>query len=307
MPCLFSPLSALSRVCALLALLAVTTPVSSQEWRDFRSARQVGDVTSLEVELIYGAGNLSVDVATAPFLYDANLQYDTRRFEPLRGWSTEDGRGRLRLALTSAGDESASATIRLEDWDLDFDFGDLRHSGDQRGRFDFELSPDIPTDLRLRVGAAASRLRLGGLSLTSFELLTGASDTEVRFATPNRVRMSNMTLKAGAADFEASGLGNARFDRLDFSGAIGHAVLDFSGKWERGATATIQVGVGELTIRVPRDLGVRLERSSLLLSLDAGEFEKVDGVYFSPNWEEAAVRLEIDLEAALGSVKIERF
>jgi len=292
---------------ATLTLLGVATPVLSQEWRDFRSARRAGNISSLEVELVYGVGNLSVDASDSPFLYDANLRYDTRRFEPLRGWSTDGGRGQIRLALTSVDDEAATATIRLEDWDLDFDFGDLRHSGDQRGRFDFSLNPDIPTDLRLRVGAAASRLRLGGLSLTSFELLTGASDTELRFAAPNRVRMSEMKLKAGAADFEASGLGNARFDRLDFSGAIGDVVLDFLGEWERSATATIQMGIGELTLRVPRDIGVRIERSSLLLSLDAGDFEKEDGVYFSPNWEEASVRLEIDLEAAFGSVKIERF
>jgi len=292
---------------ATLALLAVATPALSQEWRDFRSARQAGHVTSLEVELVYGAGTLSVDASESPFLYDAKVRYDTRRFTPLRGWSADGARGRLQLALTSADDESASATIRREDWDLDFDVGDLRRSGDQRGRFDFALNPSIPTDLKLRVGAAASRLQLGGLSLTSFELLTGASNTEIRFSTPNRVRMSNLTLKAGAADFEASGLGNARFEHLAFSGAIGDAVLDFLGEWERSATATIQMGVGELTLRVPRDIGVRVERSSLLLSLDAGDFEKVDGVYFSPNWEATTVRLEIDLEAAFGSVKIERF
>jgi len=258
---------------------------------------------------VYGAGNLSVDASDAGFLYDANLRYDARRFEPLRGWSADGDRGRLRVALTSLDKEEASrsARIRLEDWDLDFDFDDLRSSGDRSGRFDLRLQPSIPTDLRVRVGAAASHLRLGGLSLTSLELFTGASDTEVRFATPNRVRMSTLTLKAGAADFEASGLGNARFDRLDFSGAIGDVLLDFLGEWERDATATIQMGVGELRIRVPRDLGVRIKRSSLLVSLDADDFEKVDGVYFSPNWEDAEVHLEIDLKAAFGSVTVERF
>lgn len=291
---------------AALALLALATPLLAQQWRDFRSARQAGKITSLEVEVAYGAGSLRVGASESGLLYDASLRYDTRRFQPLRGWSTDGDRGRLRLALTSVEDETGAATIRLEDWDMDFDLADLRRSGDRRGRFDLELHPGIPTDLRLLVGAAVSRLRLGGLSLTSFELLTGASETDITFAEPNRVRMSEMTIKAGAADFEASGLGNARFDHLEFSGAIGDVVLDFSGEWERSATATIKMGIGEMTIRVPRDIGVRIERRSLLLSLDADGFEKVDGVYYSPNWDDAAVRLEIDLEAVFGSVEIER-
>ena len=65
-------------------------------------------------------------------------------------------------------------------------------------------------------------------------------------------------------------------------------------------------GVGELTLRVPRDIGVRIERSSLLMALDAPGFEKIDRSYESENWDTADVRLEIVLEAAFGRVEVER-
>lgn len=291
---------------SLALLLCSAVPAMGQEWRDFRAARQAGAVESLEVELLYGAGRLSVSPSETPFLYDARVRYDTERFQPLRGWTTEGTRGRLRLALTSVDDETGPATIRLEDWDLDFDFDDLRHSGDELGTLDFELHPEVPTDLRLGIGAARSRMEFGGLSLTSVEVLTGASKTEIEFSEPNRVRMSEITLKAGAADFEAEGLGNARFDRLEFKGAIGNVMLDFSGDWERSATAEITMGVGELTLRVPRDIGVRILRSSLLMTLDAEGFDRVDKAYMTPNWDTAEIRLDIELEAAFGSVKVER-
>jgi hypothetical protein len=293
-------------LCAVAVLVSTATPASAQQWRDFRAARQAGPIESLEVELLYGAGRLTVTRSETPFLYDARVHYDTERFQPLRGWSTQGDRGRLRLALTSVDDETGPATIRLENWDLDWDFDDLRHTGDELGTLDFELHPGIPTDLRLGVGAAMSRLDLGDLSLTSLEILTGASQTDVSFSEPNRVRMSSLTFKVGAAEFKAEGLGNARFDRLEFTGAIGNVTLDFSGAWEQDASAEIKMGVGELKLRVPRDIGVRIERSSLLITLDAVGFERVDGAYVTPNWDTADVQLEIELEAAFGTVKIER-
>ena len=296
------------RLPALVAALGATAtaPVAAQDWRDFRAARQSADVESMQVEVLYGAGRLSVTPSETPFLYDARIRYDTDRFQPLRGWTVDGDRGRLRLALTSLGDREDAGTIRLEDWDLEFDFDDLRFRDDEAGEFDLKLHPAVPTDLRLEIGAAASRLSLGGLSLSSLELLTGASKTEVSFDDPNRERMSSLVLKAGAAEFDASGLGNARFERMEFVGAIGDVRLDFSGEWERDATAEIKMGVGELKIRVPRDIGVRIERSSLLISLDAPGFRKVDRSYESPNWESADVRLEIVLEAAFGTVEVER-
>ena len=93
---------------------------------------------------------------------------------------------------------------------------------------------------------------------------------------------------------------------MEFSGAIGGVLLDFSGEWERDASATVKMGVGELKIRVPRDLGVRIERKSFLIALDAEDFVRVDDAYISPNFDTAGHRLVIRLEAALGSVEIER-
>jgi len=281
-------------------------PAAAQEWRNFRAARQAGSIETLEVELLYGAGRVSIEPSEAPFLYDARIRYDTDRFQPVRGWTEDDGHGRLRLAMKSVDDDTDAATIRLEDWDLDFDLDQLRRTGDAAGTLDFKLHPGVPTSLRLGIGAAEARLSLGDLSLTALEVLTGASQTSVSFDRPNRVRMTNLTLHAGAAEFDAEELGNARFDHLEFHGAIGDVTLDFSGEWERSATAEVKMGLGGLKIRVPRDIGVRIERSSLLMALDAKDFVKDGNSYVSPNWDSAEIRLDIELEAALGAVEVER-
>lgn len=290
----------------LAGLLATPAPAAAQRWRDFRAARQAGDTQSLEVELIYGAGRLRVSPSDAPYLYDARVRYDASRFRPLRGWTREGGRGHLRIAITSVEDADGPATVHLDEWDVDVDFDDLRRRGDELGRVDLSLHPAVITDLKLLVGAASADLDLGGLSLHSLEFATGASETDISFDTPNRVRMERLSLRAGAAEFEAHDLGNARFDRLEFDGAIGDVLLDLSGEWEANATAAIKMGIGELTIRVPRGIGVRIERSSVLISLDAPGFERTDRTYVTPNWDTADIRLEIQLEAAFGSVEVER-
>ncbi len=287
-------------------LLSIQHPLAAQDWRHFRAARQADGIGSLEVELIYGAGRLEVSPSDAPFLYDARVRYDESRFQPIRGWSLEGDRGRLRLAVTSVDGAEHPEAIRLDDWNVDLDFDDLRRRGDQLGSVELGLHPAVPTDLSIKVGAAEVDLDLGGLSLHSFEFLTGASETDISFDTPNRVRMERLSLKAGAAQFEAHDLGNARFDRLEFDGAIGDVLLDLSGAWDHSATAAIKMGIGELKLRVPRDIGVRIERSSVLISLDAPEFERTDRVYLSPNWDSAAVKLDIRLEAAFGTVSVER-
>lgn len=286
--------------------LATAPPLVAQEWRDFRAARPAAALESLDVEVYLGAGRLGISPSESSFLYDARVRYDAERFRPVRAWSGEGGRGYLKLAVASRPGDATPASVRLEDRDIELDLEELRRLGDERSRLDLGLGSGLPVDLRVAVGAAEARLDLGDLALRSLEYLTGASETRMSFDAPNRIDMERMSLRAGASEFSAEGLGNARFRELEFSGAIGDVALDFSGAWARDAVARIKMGAGGLRIRVPAGIGVRLTRSSLLMAVDAEGLEKNDRVYTSPNWADADFRLDIVLEAAFGSVQVER-
>ncbi len=280
-------------------------PAAAQDWREFRAARQAGDLGSLSVELLYGVGRLDVGASQTPFLYDARLRYDSERFLPVRHWTVGEDGGRLRIALTSADPADDAGTIRLDDWDLQLDLDDLKSVGDERGQLELRLHPGVPTRLRLGFGAARARLELGGLSIASLRVETGASDTDLSFGAPNRVRMDALELKAGAAEFRAVGLGNARFGEFSFEGGVGDVLLDFTGVWRESARGSIKVGLGQVRLRVPPEIGVRIHRKSILAGFEAPGFEKVGDAYRTPNWETAATRFEIQLEAALGAIEVE--
>lgn len=290
---------------ALAGWVGGSTAAEAQEWLETTWARQVGDVASMRMSVEYAVGHLDVRPAEAGLLYEAQMRYDAERFEPVRRFSREDGTATVDLEL-GTGDGELDLDL---DWSRpDLGLGQLNLEGfdGEPGRMELRLSRDVPTDLELAVGAAETELDLGGVALTRFRMATGASETRISFDEPNPVTMDELRVKAGASDFRMEGLGNARFETMRFEGGIGDLTLDFSGAWSADARATVKMGLGSLRLRLPSDLGVRLEKATVLTSFSAVGFEKVDGTYRTENWESAEHRLELEVDAAFGTIEVER-
>lgn len=276
---------------AAAALLAASAPLVAQEadWTEVRARRQAGAIESVTVDVEYIAGELSVTRADGGLLYDTHLKYDAARMRPERNWSVSGNAARLDLGFEGLGD----------DGDMDIEF-----EGDDHGFLELGLSRDVPTDLRIKVGAALSDVDLSEIPLTGLVYQTGASDTEIRFESPNPARMERLELAVGVAEFSATGLGNARFQEFQFKGAVGDVTLDFTGDWAGDASGTIDMGLGSLTLVFPEELGVRIIKKGFLSALDAPRFTKVDGGWQSPGWDSASHHLEIRLVSALGSIEV---
>ncbi|MCL7937233.1 MAG: cell wall-active antibiotics response protein [marine benthic group bacterium] len=272
-------------------LFGFFAPLAAQqpEWTDLSARRQTDGIRAVEAKITYVAGELEVRAADAGLLYDIGLHYDAALLRPERSWRAEGDVGRLELRFESVDDDGT-------DWDMDDgEFGELV----------LGLSREVPTDLTLEVGAAESSLDLGGIPLTGLVYRTGASSTEMKFGEPNPARIGTLELAAGAASFEAAGLGNARFDELEFDGAVGDVTLDFTGEWSGDATADIAVGLGALRLVIPRDIGVRLEKSGFLAGFNPRGMEKVEGGWQTSNFDSARHTLRIKLKAAFGKVDVQ--
>ena len=275
-------------------LVGAAAPLSAQsaEWYELSSRRQVDGVRSLEADVEYAVGRLEIAPADAGLLYEMDLRYDARRFEPARQWTMRDGTGRLALQLHS------------EDANLDFDeFEDV--DSEDLGWLRMGLSTQIPTRLSLGVMAAEADIELGGVALERLVFRTGASESNISFDVPNPVRMDRLELAAGAADFEATGLGNARFDHFEFVGAVGDVRLDFRGRWDGSSEGEIRMGLGALRLTFPRDLGVRIEKRGILASFNSAGFDQVDDGYQTPNWDSADHRLTLSVRAGFGDIDVD--
>lgn len=269
---------------ALLAAIAL--PVWAQQtWRTMTSARQVAGEQRLAVDVEYGAGRLSVQPERGNLLYRMEMRYDERAVSPVASY--DRGTGRLRL-----GAESRKGRNNRDD-----------RRGE--GRADIALTPAVPMALKLAFGAGEADVKLGGLALEELDISTGASETRVSFDRPNRAAARAVKLEAGAASLVVTGLANARTQRIDFEGGVGETTLDFGGEWTRDARATVKMGIGSVTLRLPRSLGVRIEKDSFLASFDSNGMVKRGNAWYSRGYERAPRKLDIHIEAALGSIEVD--
>lgn len=266
-----------------MASLIVGT-AQAQSWKSVTSARQVWGTEPVDVHVEFGAGELRVQPGDRPMLYRMDMRYDEDRFTPV----TTFDRDRQALHLGVRGREGRKG-VKIR----------------EGSRATIWLTREVPLGLELEFGAGEAEIDLGGMRLRHLALSTGASETTVRFGSPNPIRAERVDIKSGAAELEVYNLGNTRAEQLHFQGGVGSTLLDFGGEWDRSARASVQMGIGSVKLRFPRGLGVRINKQSFLTSFDGEGLIKQGNSYFSRNWEDAPHKLTVDLDAALGSIEVE--
>ena len=116
---------------------------------------------------------------------------------------------------------------------------------------------------------------------------------------------TEIRVEAGAADIDLD-LRDLQVQRLEIE--AGAADLDVVMPAAAGKTeASIEVGAASLRITVPEGVAARIELDAGLSSIqiDEGRFpEQSDDVYASPDFERAANRLEITIDAGASHVEI---
>lgn len=253
---------------------------AQQDWETETSSRTIAGESDLRVNVEYGAGTLTLASAAPGTLYRADLHYDRSVFTPRMEYAD----GRLRVGMSSANN--------------------VRGRNIRGGKLEVLVTPDVPVDLSLQFGAAEAALDLGGIRVRRLDLQTGASRTALTIPTLNTETVEHAEVHVGAARFEASGLGNLNAPRMAVRGGVGDIILDFTGDWAADMDARIEMGLGSLTLRLPRGLGVQVNRSGAMTSFDGQELVRRDNSYFSENFSDAERKLVVTLEAALGRVRV---
>jgi hypothetical protein len=271
---------------ALSAPLLTASAQRDPQWRSLDVSRQLHDSVPQRIKVQYGAGRVDVRSTDAALLYGMHLRYDELRAVPLHKYDAEQHSSVLGL-------ESRSDASRVSS-------GPRTESGELR----LVLPRAVPLDLDLEFGGAEAMLELGGLSLQSVHMECGATDATLGFTTPNRAHMRELNVDVGAASFTALHLGNANADQIRIRGGMGTVDLDFSGSWQRDLTVLTRVGIGKMTLRVPDDVGVRLEIKRIIADFDHEGLVKRDDAWYSKNWNTAARKLHIRAETVFGALEL---
>jgi hypothetical protein len=174
------------------------------------------------------------------------------------------GGGTLSIQTPDVGETITSL------WDID----------DYRNEWTLLFNEGVPIDMTIDMGAGEADLELGSLSLTRLDLNAGAG---------------NISLNLSDSD---------SLTRLDVDSGAGIISIDLTGEWQGDLDADIKGGVGELTLRLPSGVGVRVQIEGGLVNVDNSGMIKDGNDYVNNAYGESDVTLRIDISAGVGQINL---
>jgi hypothetical protein len=257
------------------------------EMTSMNQSHPLGKEKSLDSTIRFDIGSLEI-TSDKSALYSLDLDYDKASYAPDVKYDAPLGGGEGRFA---------------------FDLNSMHRAGLRRerqsNRLRLAFSESIPLNLKVNAGVGDARLSLTGMKISGLDFESGVGGAKISAYEPNSIPCEFVRLKNGVGGFDATGLGNLNFKEFEFEGGVGGANLDFSGDWKQNATIRIQVGVGGVTVRMPRDIGVKVEAEKHFLSgLHLDGFDQRDSYYYSRNYNTATIRVSLRVETGIGGMKI---
>ena len=224
---------------------SVDLPKQSEPGPEIKESVTVAGTGSSETRLTisFGAGTLKLSPGAGDKLVDGTAIYN---FKELKPEIVKDGNS---VEIKQSG------------------FKNLFNPKDIVNEWDLRLGKS-PFDLTINAGAYNGTLELGGLSLTNLTVKDGAANVDLSFSKPNQTEMSLLRYETGASDVSLTGLANANFSTLMFSGGAGNYTLDFSGKLTREGIVRIEAGAGDVQLVIPKGVNAKVTLESTLVSVN---------------------------------------
>lgn len=151
--------------------------------------------------------------------------------------------------------------------------------GDVEYRWDIRLGSDVPMDLNVEMGAGQNNLDLRSLSLENLDIRTGAGETDVNVGGT----LSDLEVRMGA----------------------GQVRLNLNDDWQQDLRADLRGGVGELTLLLPAETGVRVNVTGGIGDVTATGLFRDGDSYVNEAYGQSEVTLEIDVEGGVGEITLQ--
>lgn len=207
------------------------------------------------------------------------------------------GAGELKIDNGADGLMEADFTFNVDAWDPIVTYnvtgGEGRLTVEQprtdelsvgtgfHNEWDIRFGDRVPLDMRIECGAGEQDIDLAGLPITELDMKLGAGDVDVNLS-------DNETLT-----------------RLEFDIGAGNVDINLDGPWTNDVEVDIQGGVGQTKLRLPRDIGVRVNVTKGIGDVDASGLYRDGNAYVNEAYGESDVTLEIDMQAGIGRVELD--
>ncbi len=275
----------------LILLLAVA--ISSAANGDERVILTIDEtlddqVQSMEVDVEFGFGAIRIERGNPAKAVTGYMQYDEDTIRPSARYRVDGNRAHFRLVTRG----------RNTGWHMD--------SGIDSPESELYFTTKIPLDIDFSCGLGEATLDLGDMQVRELSLDNGLGETTLDFSKPNQTRLRRLSVDNGLGELTAMNLTNANTDILSFDSGLGSATLDFRGDNFHDMRIDISVGLGSVTLKIPRGYNVELDaEENFLASINARGMDNLGhGRYRSFDWDSDQPTLRITAEVGLGSIDV---
>jgi len=136
------------------------------------------------------------------------------------------------------------------------------------------LPTDVPTHLSASISKGESDLDLTGVPLTGLELQLRMGKHLIALDQPNPLRMETLSVSMKMGELRSRGLGNAHFSAAEFQGSMGEMGLDLRGAYTADAQVRARLSMGEIRLRIPADIHVKMENRVVMGGTSGGRDEE---------------------------------
>ncbi|MEI5906629.1 toast rack family protein [Bacillus spongiae] len=92
---------------------------------------------------------------------------------------------------------------------------------------------------------------------------------------------------------------------LDIHSGVGELTVDLTGNRSNSFTGKIDTGIGETTVLLPKDIGVRLKVDNGIGSISTnGLIRESSGVYVNEAFEKSDIIIDLDVDMGIGEVNL---
>jgi hypothetical protein len=112
----------------------------------------------------------------------------------------------------------------------------------------------------------------------------------------------SVEIGAGSGDLQ---LADLSLTGLDISVGAGECTLDLNSNWARDLDVSIDTGAADVTVRLPKNVGVRVEVEEGPHTIDAPNLTQDGRVYTNSAYGESQVTLHVNIKAGIGWIQLE--
>lgn len=207
------------------------------------------------------------------------------------------GTGELKVNRGADRLMRANFTYNVADWKPQVDYTVTDGSGrlnirqpnsdqisirsDIRYTWDLKFNEEVPLDMRIECGAGSGNIDLGKLNVTQLDA------------------------KLSAGDFTIDLSDNQSLTHLELDMGVGDASVNLNGDWEHDVEVYIQGGVGKTTLRLPKNIGVRVIVAKAIGAINAQGLTRDGNVYVNDAYGVSPVTIEINVQSGVGETSLE--